>query len=147
MVTNLQKNCVCGNRNELCIIVSLLPHFLALLLSADTPRVSHFTCGKCLMPSGNSWYNQKRSLNENDPLLASNGVFCLAAGDSKVNERKLDYNKTIQALTLPKNVPDTNPYRSSSSKCETMSVGEPRSAGSVLCLSVCTEKETRRVLI
>ncbi|KFW83722.1 72 kDa inositol polyphosphate 5-phosphatase, partial [Manacus vitellinus] len=42
------------------------------------------------------------------------------SGDSKVNERKLDYNKTIQALTLPKNVPDTNPYRSSSSKCETM---------------------------
>ncbi|NXC13476.1 INP5E phosphatase, partial [Corythaeola cristata] len=38
------------------------------------------------------------------------------SGDSKVNERKLDYNKTIQALTLPKNVPDTNPYRSSSSK-------------------------------
>ncbi|NWU67610.1 INP5E phosphatase, partial [Pterocles burchelli] len=36
------------------------------------------------------------------------------SGDSKVNERKLDYNKTIQALTLPKNVPDTNPYRSSS---------------------------------
>uniref|UniRef100_A0A8C9LGD6 Phosphatidylinositol polyphosphate 5-phosphatase type IV n=1 Tax=Pavo cristatus TaxID=9049 RepID=A0A8C9LGD6_PAVCR len=36
------------------------------------------------------------------------------SGDSKVNERKLDYNKTIQALTLPKVVPDTNPYRSSS---------------------------------
>ncbi|XP_010019064.1 PREDICTED: 72 kDa inositol polyphosphate 5-phosphatase [Nestor notabilis] len=36
------------------------------------------------------------------------------SGDSKVNERKLDYNKTIQSLTLPKNVPDTNPYRSSS---------------------------------
>ncbi|NWH60986.1 INP5E phosphatase, partial [Geococcyx californianus] len=36
------------------------------------------------------------------------------SGDSKVNERKLDYSKTIQALTLPKNVPDTNPYRSSS---------------------------------
>ncbi|KAM9271591.1 phosphatidylinositol polyphosphate 5-phosphatase type IV isoform 3-T3 [Morus bassanus] len=40
------------------------------------------------------------------------------SGDSKVNERKLDYNKTIQALTLPKNVPDTNPYRSSSSAQE-----------------------------
>ena len=52
--------------------------------------------------------------------------FCLSAGDSKVNERKLDYNKTIQALTLPKNVPDTNPYRSSSSKCETMLVWEPK---------------------
>uniref|UniRef100_A0A8C8E5V4 Phosphatidylinositol polyphosphate 5-phosphatase type IV n=1 Tax=Otus sunia TaxID=257818 RepID=A0A8C8E5V4_9STRI len=41
------------------------------------------------------------------------------SGDSKVNERKLDYNKTIQALTLPKNVPDTNPYRSSSSDVTT----------------------------
>lgn len=49
-----------------------------------------------------------------------------------MNERKLDYNKTIQALTLPKNVPDTNPYRSSSSKCETMSVGELRSAESCI---------------
>ncbi|NWJ10996.1 INP5E phosphatase, partial [Crypturellus undulatus] len=36
------------------------------------------------------------------------------SGDSKVNERKMDYSKTIQALALPKNVPDTNPYRSSS---------------------------------
>ncbi|XP_021269494.1 72 kDa inositol polyphosphate 5-phosphatase isoform X2 [Numida meleagris] len=44
--------------------------------------------------------------------------FC-SAGDSKVNERKLDYNKTIQALTLPKVVPDTNPYRSSSSDVTT----------------------------
>ncbi|NXE04447.1 INP5E phosphatase, partial [Lophotis ruficrista] len=41
------------------------------------------------------------------------------SGDSKVHERKLDYNKTIQALTLPKNVPDTNPYRSSSSDVTT----------------------------
>ncbi|NXD62079.1 INP5E phosphatase, partial [Eolophus roseicapillus] len=41
------------------------------------------------------------------------------SGDSKVNERKLDYNKTIQSLTLPKNVPDTNPYRSSSSDVTT----------------------------
>ncbi|XP_062446688.1 phosphatidylinositol polyphosphate 5-phosphatase type IV isoform X2 [Rhea pennata] len=41
------------------------------------------------------------------------------SGDSKVNERKLDYNKTIQALALPKNVPDTNPYRSSSSDVTT----------------------------
>uniref|UniRef100_H9GN11 Phosphatidylinositol polyphosphate 5-phosphatase type IV n=1 Tax=Anolis carolinensis TaxID=28377 RepID=H9GN11_ANOCA len=36
------------------------------------------------------------------------------SGDGKVYERVLDYNKTIQALALPKNLPDTNPYRSSS---------------------------------
>ncbi|XP_072489046.1 phosphatidylinositol polyphosphate 5-phosphatase type IV isoform X2 [Notamacropus eugenii] len=36
------------------------------------------------------------------------------SGDGKVSDRLLDYSKTIQALTLPKNVPDTNPYRSSS---------------------------------
>ncbi|NXE46411.1 INP5E phosphatase, partial [Casuarius casuarius] len=41
------------------------------------------------------------------------------SGDSKVNDRKLDYSKTIQALALPKNVPDTNPYRSSSSDVTT----------------------------
>lgn len=35
------------------------------------------------------------------------------SGDGKVAERLLDYNRTIQALALPRNVPDTNPYRSS----------------------------------
>ncbi|XP_054853515.1 phosphatidylinositol polyphosphate 5-phosphatase type IV isoform X2 [Eublepharis macularius] len=35
------------------------------------------------------------------------------SGDGKVYERVLDYNKTIQALSLPRNIPDTNPYRSS----------------------------------
>ncbi|XP_070614868.1 phosphatidylinositol polyphosphate 5-phosphatase type IV isoform X2 [Erythrolamprus reginae] len=35
------------------------------------------------------------------------------SGDGKVNERLLDYHKTIQALSLPRNIPDTNPYRSS----------------------------------
>ncbi|KAJ8260526.1 hypothetical protein COCON_G00162490 [Conger conger] len=34
------------------------------------------------------------------------------SGDSKVYERILDYNKIIEALTLPKVIPDTNPYRS-----------------------------------
>ncbi|XP_019366345.1 PREDICTED: 72 kDa inositol polyphosphate 5-phosphatase isoform X2 [Gavialis gangeticus] len=41
------------------------------------------------------------------------------SGDSKVYERMLDYNKIIQALALPKNVPDTNPYRSSPSDVTT----------------------------
>ncbi|EMP34624.1 Neurogenic locus notch like protein 1 [Chelonia mydas] len=41
------------------------------------------------------------------------------SGDGKVYERILDYNKTIQALALPKNVPDTNPYRSSPSDVTT----------------------------
>ncbi|KAM6170136.1 phosphatidylinositol polyphosphate 5-phosphatase type IV [Rhynchocyon petersi] len=35
------------------------------------------------------------------------------SGDGKVAERLLDYSRTVQALALPKNVPDTNPYRSS----------------------------------
>ncbi|KAJ6653312.1 hypothetical protein lerEdw1_009341 [Lerista edwardsae] len=35
------------------------------------------------------------------------------SGDVKVCERVLDYSKTIQALALPRNLPDTNPYRSS----------------------------------
>ncbi|MBN3299799.1 INP5E phosphatase, partial [Amia calva] len=37
------------------------------------------------------------------------------SGDSKVYERILDYNKIIEALALPKVLPDTNPYRSNSS--------------------------------
>ncbi|XP_053138073.1 phosphatidylinositol polyphosphate 5-phosphatase type IV isoform X2 [Hemicordylus capensis] len=35
------------------------------------------------------------------------------SGDSRVYERVLDYKKTIQALALPRSIPDTNPYRSS----------------------------------
>lgn len=61
-ITNLKKNCVYGNRNKLCTIVSLFPLFLPSLFSADTPRVSHFTCGKCLIPFGSSCCKQKWSL-------------------------------------------------------------------------------------
>ncbi|XP_006640692.1 phosphatidylinositol polyphosphate 5-phosphatase type IV [Lepisosteus oculatus] len=41
------------------------------------------------------------------------------SGDSKVYERILDYNKIIEALALPRDLPDTNPYRSSSSDVTT----------------------------
>ncbi|KAK5932111.1 hypothetical protein CgunFtcFv8_003843 [Champsocephalus gunnari] len=41
------------------------------------------------------------------------------SGDSKVYERVLDYNKIIEALALPKGLPDTNPYRSTSSDVTT----------------------------
>ncbi|XP_061459685.1 phosphatidylinositol polyphosphate 5-phosphatase type IV [Rhineura floridana] len=41
------------------------------------------------------------------------------SGDGKVYERVLDYSKTIQGLALPKNIPDTNPYRSSPSDVTT----------------------------
>lgn len=41
------------------------------------------------------------------------------SGKTKVYERILDYNKIIEALTLPKILPDTNPYRSNSSDVTT----------------------------
>lgn len=41
------------------------------------------------------------------------------SGDSKVYERILDYNKIIEAMTLPRIVPDTNPYRSVASDVTT----------------------------
>ncbi|XP_029019297.1 phosphatidylinositol polyphosphate 5-phosphatase type IV isoform X2 [Betta splendens] len=41
------------------------------------------------------------------------------SGDSKVYERVLDYNKIVEALALPKGLPDTNPYRSTSSDVTT----------------------------
>ncbi|KAM7093669.1 phosphatidylinositol polyphosphate 5-phosphatase type IV isoform 2-T2 [Molossus nigricans] len=41
------------------------------------------------------------------------------SGDGKINERLLDYSKTIQGLALPKNVPDTCPYRSDSADVTT----------------------------
>ncbi|KAM3911393.1 phosphatidylinositol polyphosphate 5-phosphatase type IV isoform 1-T3 [Leptodactylus fuscus] len=36
------------------------------------------------------------------------------SGDGKVTERILDYKKIVEGLALPRNIPDTNPYRSSS---------------------------------
>ncbi|XP_073722193.1 phosphatidylinositol polyphosphate 5-phosphatase type IV-like [Misgurnus anguillicaudatus] len=41
------------------------------------------------------------------------------SGDSKIYERILDYNKIIEALALPRNLPDTNPYRSTTSDVTT----------------------------
>ncbi|XP_062873811.1 phosphatidylinositol polyphosphate 5-phosphatase type IV [Trichomycterus rosablanca] len=41
------------------------------------------------------------------------------SGDSKVYERILDYNKIIEALALPRGLPDTNPYRSIASDVTT----------------------------
>lgn len=41
------------------------------------------------------------------------------SGDTKVYERILDYNKIVEALALPKGLPDTNPYRSTSSDVTT----------------------------
>ncbi|KAM9360251.1 phosphatidylinositol polyphosphate 5-phosphatase type IV [Symphorus nematophorus] len=41
------------------------------------------------------------------------------SGDAKVYERILDYNKIVEALTLPKGLPDTNPYRSTLSDVTT----------------------------
>ncbi|XP_069097704.1 phosphatidylinositol polyphosphate 5-phosphatase type IV [Pleurodeles waltl] len=41
------------------------------------------------------------------------------SGDRKVYERILDYNKIIEALSLPRIIPDTNPYRSNSSDVTT----------------------------
>ncbi|XP_030063484.1 phosphatidylinositol polyphosphate 5-phosphatase type IV isoform X2 [Microcaecilia unicolor] len=41
------------------------------------------------------------------------------SGDEKVYERILDYNKIIETLQLPKNLPDTNPYHSNSSDVTT----------------------------
>lgn len=47
------------------------------------------------------------------------GYSVFPAGDAKVYERILDYNKIVEALALPKGLPDTNPYRST--PCETLS--------------------------
>ena len=43
-------------------------------------------------------------------------VSVIPAGDTKVYERVLDYNKIVEALALPKGLPDTNPYRSTPCK-------------------------------
>nr|XP_030694162.1 phosphatidylinositol polyphosphate 5-phosphatase type IV isoform X3 [Globicephala melas] len=45
-------------------------------------------------------------------LIRRDLIWFCSAGDGKVGERLLDYSKTVQGLALPKNVPDTSPYRS-----------------------------------
>ncbi|KAM4697036.1 phosphatidylinositol polyphosphate 5-phosphatase type IV [Rhinophrynus dorsalis] len=37
------------------------------------------------------------------------------SGDAKVYDRVIDYKKIIEGLALPRNIPDTNPFRSNSS--------------------------------
>lgn len=38
------------------------------------------------------------------------------AGDAKVYDRILDYNKIVEALNLPKGLPDANPFHSRACK-------------------------------
>ncbi|XP_073662929.1 phosphatidylinositol polyphosphate 5-phosphatase type IV isoform X2 [Tursiops truncatus] len=45
-------------------------------------------------------------------LIRRDLIWFCSAGDGKVGERLVDYSKTVQGLALPKNVPDTSPYRS-----------------------------------
>lgn len=97
---------------------------------------SHFTCKSLTPGPPDPWWRGSRcrrcvisacwgcgGLPPTDPPQApSPGVrnlpleraphAVLAAGDGKVGERLVDYSKTVQGLALPKNVPDTSPYRS-----------------------------------
>lgn len=64
---------------------------------------SHFTCEWNYFPSVFVLYFEPQIIR----VLSSS-----SAGDAKVYERILDYNKIVEALALPKGLPDTNPYRS-----------------------------------
>lgn len=61
-----------------------------------------------------SWGENK--LSQFAALSVLPSLLFLPAGDAKVYERILDYNKIVEALALPKSLPDTNPYRSTSCK-------------------------------
>ncbi|XP_058380462.1 phosphatidylinositol polyphosphate 5-phosphatase type IV isoform X3 [Diceros bicornis minor] len=52
-------------------------------------------------------------------LIRRDLIWFCSAGDGKVSERLVDYARTIQGLALPKNVPDTSPYRSDSADVTT----------------------------
>lgn len=69
----------------------------------------------CSRPLGGSGDSPGVGQSSGQVFHRSSGVYSvgLIAGDGKVAERLLDYSRTIQALALPRNVPDTNPYRSS----------------------------------
>jgi len=75
---------------------------------------SHFTCKWNILCKLNPRANSP-ARNKPNPVF----VF-VSAGDSKVYERILDYNKIIEALALPRNLPDTNPYRSTTCECYTI---------------------------
>lgn len=88
--------------------------FLALPSSSSRPT-SHVSIG--LESVISSYHN--RCFGKSFKHEIQEHIFYLVlptAGDAKVYERILDYNKIIEALALPKSIPDTNPYRSSPCK-------------------------------
>lgn len=70
---------------------------------------SHFTCKwkTCICH-----WAQRAILLQTSQSVLTVSVFCYVAGDAKVYERILDYNKIVEALNLPKGLPDANPFHS-----------------------------------
>ncbi|XP_033271185.1 phosphatidylinositol polyphosphate 5-phosphatase type IV isoform X4 [Orcinus orca] len=72
-------------------------------------------CSSAGTSSGSAPIKTKGALGVSFTFFGTSLLFITShftSGDGKVGERLVDYSKTVQGLALPKNVPDTSPYRS-----------------------------------
>uniref|UniRef100_A0A8C7WQ15 Phosphatidylinositol polyphosphate 5-phosphatase type IV n=1 Tax=Oryzias sinensis TaxID=183150 RepID=A0A8C7WQ15_9TELE len=124
-VVGVQEGCQDKREWEICIQETLGPHYvmlyaashgiygsinqICLLLPPTVPE--HSTVTTRII----SQIKTKGALGIALTFFGTSFLFITShftSGDAKVYERVLDYNKIIEALTLPKSLPDTNPYRS-----------------------------------
>ncbi|KAF6727513.1 72 kDa inositol polyphosphate 5-phosphatase [Oryzias melastigma] len=126
-VVGVQEGCQDKREWEICIQETLGPHYVmlyaashgVLYLNVFTRRDLIWFCSapehSTVTTRIISQIKTKGALGIALTFFGTSFLFITShftSGDAKVYERVLDYNKIIEALTLPKNLPDTNPYRS-----------------------------------
>ncbi|MED6284118.1 inositol polyphosphate 5-phosphatase [Characodon lateralis] len=133
-VIGVQEGCPDRREWETCLQETLGPHYVMLYAAAHgvlyltvfirrdlmwfCSEVEHATVTTRII----SQIKTKGAVGVTFTFFGTSFLFITShftSGDSKVYERILDYNKIIEALALPKGLPDTNPYRSSPSDVTT----------------------------
>ncbi|XP_038156068.1 phosphatidylinositol polyphosphate 5-phosphatase type IV [Cyprinodon tularosa] len=133
-VIGVQEGCPDRREWETCLQETLGPHYVMLYTASHgvlyltvfirrdlmwfCSEVEHATVTTRII----SQIKTKGALGVTFTFFGTSFLFITShftSGDAKVYERILDYNKIIEALALPKSIPDTNPYRSSSSDVTT----------------------------
>uniref|UniRef100_A0A1A8ISN0 Phosphatidylinositol polyphosphate 5-phosphatase type IV n=1 Tax=Nothobranchius kuhntae TaxID=321403 RepID=A0A1A8ISN0_NOTKU len=126
-VIGVQEGCPDKREWETCLQETLGPHYVmlytashgVLYLTVFTRRdliwfcseVEHATVTTRIV----SQIKTKGALGVTFTFFGTSFLFITShftSGDTKVYDRILDYNKIIEALGLPKSLPDTNQYRS-----------------------------------
>ncbi|XP_012733957.2 phosphatidylinositol polyphosphate 5-phosphatase type IV [Fundulus heteroclitus] len=133
-VVGVQEGCPDRREWETCLQETLGPHYVMLYAASHgvlyltvfirrdlmwfCSEVEHATVTTRII----SQIKTKGAVGVTFTFFGTSFLFITShftSGDSKVYERVLDYNKIIEALALPKSLPDTNPYRSSPSDVTT----------------------------